>query len=142
VLTEQLEKLTGSYLREGEPILEIADAGQWRAVFMVAERDVYKIRVGDSVKIEVPALAALEADLLRGSVISVASEPVTPSGGSSGGAPGGYRVVATLDRAQMVELGLDRFKRGYTVRGKVITRRGHVAALLRDYFREQLARGR
>jgi hypothetical protein len=146
VLTEQIERLGGSYVREGELLLEVADLDEWRVNLYVAERDVHKIRMGDSVKVEVQAFNAEDEDRLRGSVVFVAPEPIAPAQTAQGTAAptagvGLYRVVAQLNQKQLAEMGIEKFRRGYTVQGQIITRSGRIITLLWDYLHDQL-RGR
>lgn len=143
VLTEDVDKLPGTYVREGELLLEVADLHAWRVNLFVAQQDVHKVRVGDPVKVTVQAFHAADEDLLRGEVVSIAPEPVgaAPGGAQGGGVaqPGGtYRVLARLDAAQMDSIGIERFRRGYTVEGQVVTRRGRVIRLLWDYVNDRV----
>lgn len=145
VLTEQLERLPGSFVREGEQIIELADLHDWRVQLNVSERDVHKIAVGDSVKMELPAFEQSEREQLGGRVVYVSPEPMTvqaPAGGGSGTVTavptGAYRVIATLDRTQLEKMGIEKFRRGYTVQGNVITRSGRIVTLLWDYLTEKL----
>jgi multidrug resistance efflux pump len=147
VLTEQMERLPGAFVREGEQIVELADLHDWRVLLSVSERDVHKIELGDSVKIDLLAFDESEREQLRGSVAYVAPEPLSAqsgaSVGSSGAAPaasagGGYRVIAALDRPQLERMGITRFRRGYTVQGFVVTRSGRIITLLWNYLTEKL----
>lgn len=150
VLTEQIERLPGAYVTAGQLLLEVANLGNWRVTLVVPERDAHKIEVGDSVKVEVQAFGQDEREQLRGSVVHVASEPISQEGGAGGGAsaavasmPGAagmYRVVAELDRAQLAEIGVEKFRRGYTVQGNVITKSGRIIKLLWDHITEKLDR--
>lgn len=150
VLTEQVDRLDGAVIQKGEPVMEVGDLGDWRVTLMVSERDVHRIRLGDSVQVEVQAFDPSERETLRGIVSYVAPEPFgapgaeagAPAGAQGGaGVPGMYRVLVTLDRNQLSEVGLDQFRRGYTVQGQVVTRSGRIIVLLWDYLTERL-RGR
>lgn len=147
VLTEQIERLPGAYVREGETLLEVGNLQEWRVTLLVPERDVHKIRLGDSVKVEIQAFGQNERELLRGRVAHVASEPVSSEASQGAAAAavaprasGLYRVVAELDRSQLDEIGMDKFRRGYTVQGNVITRSGRIITLLWYYLLEKLDR--
>lgn len=154
VLTEQMERLPGAYVREGEQLMELADLREWRVMLSVSERDVHKIELGDSVKVELPAFDESERKQLGGRVVYVAPEPLSAGGqpagsGSAAGAapvaagPGGagsYRVIASLDRAQLEKMGITKFRRGYTVQGNVITRSGRIITLLWNYLTEKLGK--
>ena len=150
VLTEQMERLPGAFVREGEQIVELADLDDWRVLLSVSERDVHKIELGDSVKVDLLAFNESDREQLRGSVSYVAPEPQSaqsgasvgsagaPAAGPPVGGPGSYRVIASLDRPQLERMGITRFRRGYTVQGYVITRSGRISVLLWDYLTEKL----
>jgi multidrug resistance efflux pump len=148
VLTDQVERLPGSYVREGELLLEVADLDAWRVSLYVGERDVQRIRVGDSVRVRVQAFGAERRDDLRGSVGYVSPEPLG-SGGAGGGAapaqggaapagPGQYRVLVRLDQRQLAGIGIHRFRRGYTAEGQIVTRSGRIIVLARDYLHDRI----
>lgn len=138
VLTEQIEKLPGSSVREGELLLEMAAPDEWRLILHVREGDVHKVRLGDSVKAEIRAFPMDERDLLYGSVIHIATDP-TPRGIDSATAVpvGTYRVIAALDPRQVAQLGPAKFRRGYTVEGRIIARSGLIIELFWDYVQER-----
>jgi multidrug efflux pump subunit AcrA (membrane-fusion protein) len=145
VLTEELERLTGTGLREGDELLEIADISRWQVTLTVGERSVREVRVGDSVKVEVPALRLLDRRLIPGRVRTIAREPVGASpaaragtGGSLGAPAGAYRIVADLDASVLTRVGIEHLRKGYTVDAKIITRSGRILGLVRDYFAERL----
>jgi adhesin transport system membrane fusion protein len=145
VLTEQLERLPGAYVREGDQILEVASLGEWRAQLTVPERDVNKIKLGDRVEVEVQAFDQNEREQIHGKVTYVSPEAMgtgtaapSPMGTVASPTPGMYRVIASLDEAQIREMGFDKFRRGYSVRGNVITRSGKIITLLWNYLTEKL----
>jgi multidrug resistance efflux pump len=149
VLTEQMERLPGAFVREGEQIVELADLNDWRVLLSVSERDVHKIELGDSVKVDLLAFDESEREQLRGSVAYVAPEPLSSQSGATvggsaapsplpAGGAGGYRVIAALDRPQLERMGITRFRRGYTVQGYVVTRSGRIITLLWNYLTEKL----
>lgn len=147
VLTEELERLPGSYVRAGDQIIELADLHDWRVQLTVSERDVHKISVGDSVKVDLPAFDQSEREQLGGRVVYVSPEPLTaqaPSGGAAGPSTalptGAYRVIASLERSQLEKMGIQKFRRGYTVQGHVITRSGRIITLLWNYMTEKLGK--
>lgn len=152
VLTEQLERLAGSYVREGETLMEVGQVGEWRVTMLVPERDVHKINLGDRVRLEVQAFGQRDRRQLEGRVSHVSVEPFgSPAGGgdaASGSAgatrsttaPGLYRVVASLDRGQLQREEVDRFRRGYSVQANVVTRSGRIAELAWAYLMEKLNR--
>jgi multidrug efflux pump subunit AcrA (membrane-fusion protein) len=133
ILTEQVERLPGSAVREGELLLEIAESGLWQVVLFVREGEVHKLRLGDSVKAEIQAFRMDERDQLYGSVVHIAADPSGSRGAgadSVSGARGGtYRVVAALDPEQLARIGVHKFRRGYSVEGRIIARSGRVVDL-------------
>ncbi|HEU4883371.1 MAG TPA: efflux RND transporter periplasmic adaptor subunit [Longimicrobium sp.] len=147
VLTEQLERLAGAYVREGETLLEVGEIGEWRVTMLVPERDVHKIKVGDRVRLEVQAFDQRDRRQLEGRVTHASAEPYTPPGGDAAAgataaraSTGLYRVVASLDRGQVQRDEIDRFRRGYSVQANVVTRSGKMAELAWGYLMEKLNR--
>lgn len=139
VLTEGIERLPGAFVGEGDVLLEVGDPREWRATLFVRERDVSRIEVGDSVRVEVQAFGAAERELLGGAVVSVAQEPVAAGGAAAPGGPALFRVETRLDRGQLAEIGMERFRRGYTVQGQVITRSGRIATLLWEWLVDRVS---
>jgi multidrug resistance efflux pump len=148
VLTDRLERLLGSYVQEGQTLMEVGEQGEWRVTMLVPERDVNKISLGDRVRLEVQAFSEKDRTQLEARVSFVASEPVG-SGGEAGSAgaeapapagPGVYRVVAMLSPGQADRAALDKFRRGYSVQANVVTRSGRIAELGWNYLRERLNR--
>ncbi len=56
VLTPRVRDLTGSYLAEGSPLLQVADISQFRARIYVSEFDLYKIQKSAQAKLQVQGL--------------------------------------------------------------------------------------
>lgn len=141
VLTEQIERLHGASVREGEVLMEVAEPNQWRLVLYVREGDVHKVRMGDSVKAGIQAFPMDERDQLFGSVVHVATDPTSRDAAAldSVGRPRGgtYRVIAALDPEQVARIGASKFRRGYSVEGRIITRSGQIVELLWDYLQER-----
>ena len=128
VLTDEPERSIGMVLREGEPLLEIADLRRWQLDIYVREQDAYRIVSGDPVRAELPVSEADDdVELLQARVAAVALVPdlgLDPVASATGGQGRGYRVVAPLDSVALAHLRRDRLKRGYTARVKIITDRG------------------
>ncbi len=137
VLTEQIERLAGAYVREGELLLELANPDQWQATLYVKEQDIYRIHTGDVVKMEMPAFHSLDDDLLYGRVASVGVEPISPNQKISPAFAGLYRVTAILDHQPLANFGREKLKRGYSVRGMIITKSGKIITLLWNYLKEK-----
>ena len=144
VLTEALEQLKGATVREGDAIMEVADVGGWRVMLSVTERNLHRIRSGDSVSLEIPALTSLGRDRLWGAVEHITAEPsASGSNGvgaassglaTSGTAPSRYGVVVKLDVDPRDPLLPNALRRGYDVRGHIVTRSARAIVLMRDYF--------
>ena len=141
VLTDRLEHLRGSLVHEGEQLFEIADLSSWHAFLYVPERDVYRVRPGDPVQVEVRAFGASGRELFRGAVTSVAADPVQSEvvAARPSQASGIYRVVVAMNPVDLARAGHDRFRRGYSVSGKIVTRRGRLISLAWDYVDERIA---
>jgi hypothetical protein len=121
VLGDQLERLPGTYIREGDRLLEIADPDRWQALLLLTEDGIPKVTTGQEVSLEIPALHFLDTKPLRGTVSSVAIEPIGNAAAKSESAPKLYKIHVIID-----EVGIDpsiglRIKRGYTVVGRIIT---------------------
>ena len=136
VLTEYLERLPGVAISAGASLLEIADAATWRVVLFVAERDVHQVRVGDPVEAEVQAFRSEDRARLSGRIAHISTGPVAARAGDEAQTlaemNGRYRVVVELDVRQRSAVGFERFRRGYTVSGRIITRSGRIIALAWD----------
>lgn len=145
VLTDQPERLVGSATASGQTVIELGDTRRWAAVAAVSERDVHRVRVGDQAVVEVPALATTSTDRVPGrvSTIGLQSAASTTAPGfasASSGSINAYRMVVDLDSTSASALGTEVLRRGYSVRVRVITRRGTILSLARDHVREQLRR--
>jgi multidrug resistance efflux pump len=142
VLTEEIERLAGAFVREGETLLEVAERSEWRVTMAVSERDVNRIEPGDRVRFEIRAFSQRDRRQLQGRVVHVAGEPGAPGDAVAGiGAPPGtYRIVAELDPGELDLASAERLRRGYTVEANVITRSGRVAELAWHYLMDRLNR--
>ena len=136
VLTDQVDRLNGAYVRPGDIILEVGDPMMWTAELMIRESELHQVHRGDSASVEIPALEELRLPQLTGVVVFVAESPVESAGqvagASSGQSSGLYRVVVALDARPFRGLDPNYFRRGYAVKGKVTTRRGRILMLVRD----------
>lgn len=79
VVTPRVQDQLGAYLKSGSELLEIADLGEMRARIYISEYDLYKIRIGESAKLQ------FEGVLKRsdGEVSLVSARPATTSQGGS-----------------------------------------------------------
>lgn len=137
VLTEDLDLLPGSRVNQGDLLFEVVSPGQWKVELLVPEMEIYPIRIGDPVKIRVPAMTAVSSwttETFPGAVTFVGSDPAQgPAGGR-----GSYRVFAALDSQRIQPEQLAQFKRGMTVEGRVITRSARAIDLLVRHLRRRL----
>lgn len=131
VLTDGLERLPGTMLQEGTPVMEIAEEGGWRAVLLVAERDVSRIRVGDETLVELRAFGRVDAPELRGTVITVGAEP---SPGSAQADRRLFPVTVRLAPEDLRAVGMERLRRGYTAQARIVTRSERMINLLWEYL--------
>jgi multidrug resistance efflux pump len=142
VLSDDIERLVGSSVDAGASIFELGGVGGWRARISVSEHDLHRIRVGDPVKIELPALSELETYRVDGVVVAVGWQPATSDHSDASGSPtavaGGYRVLLSLDSTDVALLTPSLLRRGYVAHGKIVTRSGRLFKVLVDYFRDQL----
>jgi multidrug resistance efflux pump len=146
VLNDQLETLVGRLIQRGDLVLEIASLDTWQAHLFVGQSDVHLVQVGDSSKVEVDAF--IEAnELVTGRVTSVGAVPVgqgtypgtmQPSSTSPRSRAATYRVVVELDPNELETLDPQKFRRGFTVRGQVITTSSSILEHLWRWGREKL----
>lgn len=131
VLTDGLERLSGTMLQEGTTVLEIAQDAGWRAVLLVPERNVSRVRVGDEALVELRAFGRVDAPEIRGTVVTVGAEP------ASGGAQSDSRmfpVTVRLDPDDLRAVGMERLRRGYTAQARIVTRSERMINLLWEYL--------
>lgn len=143
VLTDQPEQLPGLAVMAGQPFLEVADVHHWRATLAVAERDIFRVRVGDRADIEIPAFAALPNDHFGGRIVSVGWQPASASASvvaGSSASPSGYRVLVQLDSADLESVVQGDLRRGYAVHAKIVTRSERALLVFIEQFRDR-ARG-
>lgn len=131
VLTDGLERLAGTMLPGGAPVMEIAEEGGWRAALLVPERDVSRVRVGDETLVELRAFGRVNAPEIRGTVLTVGAEP------AAGGPQSDTRVFPVMVRLNPEDLravGVERLRRGYTAQGKIVTRSERMITLMWEYL--------
>ena len=130
VLTDGLERLPGTVLREGETLLEISEEDDWGAKLLVAERDVSRIRVGDAAQVELKAFGRANSPEIRGKVLTVGAEPTAESQAGNRMFP----VQVRLSREDLEAVGLERLRRGYTAQAKIVTRKERLITLIWEYL--------
>lgn len=138
VLTDGLERLSGTMLQEGTTVLEIAAEGGWRAVLLVPEREVSRIRVGDETLVELRAFGRVDAPEIRGTVLTVGAEA------AAGGQPGSrmFPVTVRLNPEDLQAVGIERLRRGYTAQAKIVTRSERMITLMWEYLLQRVERKR
>jgi hypothetical protein len=109
---------------------------------LLDKTSVHRVRLGDRVDIEIPALPVVYRDRLWGTVESVAAEPTARSSVLTNRvdevhlAPDGYRVGVAFNSSD--DSLRKSLRRGYPVRARIVTRSSRIAVLLRDYLRETI----
>ena len=136
VLTDGLELLRGSQVAPGQTLLEVGETSHWRAEVLVSERDVYRISIGDTADVEIPAFASEVVDRVRGRVVSVARQLASQSAVGTTASTTGYRVVIQLDSIPHGELDEGALRRGYAVRAKIVTRSQKAFGALVSHVRD------
>jgi multidrug resistance efflux pump len=130
VLTDGLERLPGTVLREGETLMEISEDDDWTAKLLVAERDVSRIRVGDAAQVELKAFGRVNSPEIRGKVLTVGAEPTAELQAGNRMFP----VLVRLSREDLEAVGLERLRRGYTAEAKIVTRNERMITLMWEYL--------
>lgn len=135
VLTDGLERLSGTMLQEGTTVLEVAEEGGWRAVLLVAERNVSRIRVGDEALVELRAFGRVNSPEIRGTVITVGAEPAAGSAQVEGRV---FPVMVRLDPEDLRAVGMERLRRGYTAQARIVTRSERMITLIWEYLLQRV----
>ena len=149
VVLSDVESLIGTSVREGDPVLDLADGSEWRALLEVTERDIHRIHVGDEVSVTIAALSSMSSDPFRGIVSAVAvspnAAPLETTAGLNLSGPrnaGAYKVVVALQSQPSNRELVDALRLGYTVSARIVTRSATALTLLRGYFKRQMSRAR
>lgn len=138
VLTDRIERLAGRYVSPGDLIVEVAALDDWRVELFAREQAVADVAPGDPVKVEIRAFRDASRELIRGTVTSVAAEPMSDGSAtrlaSTAAGSGRYRITVALDPSDVDRVGRTHLRHGYTVDGKIITRSGRILSLFWDYL--------
>ncbi len=135
VLTDQLERLLGRRFKKGDHIMKVGSSKAWRVHLYADEQVVDDIHPGIPAKIEIRALRDSRRTLLKGTVSSVAAQPIDrdkANGLSSNRTRYLVRVKLTDRVSQLFES--TQLKTGYSVKGYIITDSGQIISLLQDYL--------
>lgn len=128
MLTQNIENLEGSIVSEGSLLFEIGGDNFWKALLFVNEKDAYKIKIGDVVKIEVQAVKSEEDDmLLQGNIVNISGEPLKDKLAQQ--SLGNYGVEVEIKTANANEH-LKKFKRGFSIEAKIIKERDLIINVL------------
>lgn len=136
IITDQLDRLMGTSVREGDLLFQVADLTCWQAALSVGENDVHEIKIGSQAKVEVIALSSLHVEMLKGSVQSVALEPMSIGQKTGIDLNNRYRVLVRLKQEEIEALGSALLKPGYTVVGKITTNEGAILKILLNSLRK------
>jgi multidrug efflux pump subunit AcrA (membrane-fusion protein) len=149
VVLSDVESLIGKSLGEGDPVLDLADVSEWKALLEVSERAIHRIHVGDEVSVTIAALSSMSSDPFRGIVSAVAVSPdagpletVAGLGPSGPRSPGAYKVIVALQSQPSDRALVDALRLGYTVTARIVTRSATALTLMREYFKRQVSRAR
>lgn len=137
ILSEELDQLVGQHVVAGQLLFELGSIDSWKATLEIPERAVDPIRVGDPVKLTVPALAKLESwipEKLTATVTFVGSEPTSASTPSRSV----YRLHASLEGARPGAEASKHLRRGMSVDAKIITRSARAVDLLIRHVKRQV----
>lgn len=130
VLTSQVDQLLGSNVQEGHPVLVISDRTSWRARLVVAEEEIRRVAIGDSVQLDMSAFRQTRERRIEGLVTFIAPAARDASGVQR--ATDGFEVVVDIPHETLPEPLVRTLRPGYTVTGKIITRRTLISELLWD----------
>lgn len=76
VVTPDLQKRVGTSIKEGETVAIVADLSKWVVKAYVPERDIPKVRIGDTTKIKISAFPFMEFKVFTGTVTAISSIPM------------------------------------------------------------------
>lgn len=131
VLSDKVHELIGRKVAEGDPLLEVGVRQAWSVQAAVSETDVARIRVGQTVRFDVPFAEGLSRGEIEGRVALVSLEPI--QGGSAriqtaAGSPASiaYRLLIEIPQTDSSFILL----RGMSVRGAVIVSQRSVLNML------------
>jgi len=136
MLSEEVDRLIGQHVQEGQLLFEIGSVGTWKAVLAAPEREIDPIRLGDLVKLAIPAVSDVGSWLpesLPATVTFIGSEPLDQSTPSRGL----YRIYAQLDTASIDPGRCARLRRGMTTEARVVTRSARAIDLLLRHFKRR-----
>ncbi|MBI5021170.1 MAG: efflux RND transporter periplasmic adaptor subunit [Ignavibacteriales bacterium] len=123
VLTENVERLNGSLIREGDPLIEIGGLDYWRVNLFLNDQEIHEIKTGDLVSISIKALPFMKYGFFSGRVVSIASEPVSAEQTKFIGL---FRVTIDIDSLSLNSVIRGKLRRGYNVEGKIKTGSGRI----------------
>ena len=124
VLTDNIRSLDGTVVSQGAPLFEISQTNEWKAALNVTEKDIYKISVGDSVRVEVNAMKLSgEYLMFPGKILAISAEPEENSSNQPSGRSYSVNVSINVTHAQKY---VEKFKSGFTVDAKIIKHKDRI----------------
>ena len=132
VLTERVERLLGAMLASGDELLQVGDASAWDARLVVTERELHKVRVGERVRLTIPALRLVHNAPLDGRVVALAPSPFAAAPGVSAVRGGGYEVRVSVAVDALPSHVVAQLRTGYTVEARIVDRSARIITVLRD----------
>ena len=135
VLTDRTHEALGRFVRRGEAVLEIGDVSGWYADLIVPAGDVYDVVIGNAVKLDILPLRGVVEGQVEGRVVEVSlqASPTTPSGNE-----GTFRARVLVPTDAIPAAARERLRRGYRVRGEILTRAGRVHELFLARLRREV----
>jgi len=126
VLTNGLENLKGTLVNKGALLCEISEPVNWEVTLFLSERDIHKVNIGDSVKLEFTALKN-EDDfkLYKGIIIKIAADKIANSFRYQQ-FTGMYRLTAKILTENSLEKDLRSLKRGFSVKANIFRKSGTI----------------
>jgi multidrug resistance efflux pump len=117
VLTPSVERLIGASVSAGDVLVELGSPESWCVVLLLGEAAVSRVRVGNPVRFDLPALNGQRSAPLTGAVVSIAAAP-----NGVGPLPRTYEVVTSLPASELERLGSGaQIRRGFSVRARILS---------------------
>lgn len=134
VVTEGLHLLLGESVSVGQLLVEVQELKRWDARLSVNETDIAEVQINDSVDLELPALAQMEQNHVRGIVTKISErvEPKVDRIAPPIGATSAFEVIVRIDPVTSSGRNLP-LRSGYTVKARIVSEpRGALRIVIRS----------